>query len=69
MIIMGDHRIKQSVYSSNRILQDSANEGPAVLALQMETVTFNFDTISESFASKKVVSAIATVFALFMLFV
>ena len=33
MIIMGDHRIKQSVYSSNRILQDSANEGPAVLAL------------------------------------
>jgi hypothetical protein len=66
---MGDHRIKQSVYSSTRILQNTVDEGPAVLALQLETVTFNFDTIpADSFASNKVVSAIATVFALCMLF-
>ncbi len=66
MIIMGDKRIKQSVYNSNRVLQTTANEGPAVLALQLETVTFNFDTIPTSFATSKIVSTFVMILGLGM---
>lgn len=59
---MGDHRIKKSVYNTTRILQTVDDEGPSVLALQLESVAFNLDTIS-SFANKKFVSIIVTIFA------
>ncbi len=62
MIIMGDKRIKQSVYGATRILQNTpTDEGPAVLALQLESVGFASDTISSS--ASKLVSVIATLFA------
>ena len=49
MIIMGDHRIKKSVYNSSRILQnDTDNEGPTVIALQLKSVFFNTDSISSA---------------------
>lgn len=63
MIIMGDKRIKKSVYGATRILQNTpTDEGPAVLALQLESVGFAADTISSS--ASKLVSVIATLFAL-----
>ena len=45
MIIMGDWRVKQSVYTNGgvrRRMQATANnnEGPAVIALQMESINF-----------------------------
>ena len=64
MIIMGDKRIKKAVYHSTRILQtESSDEGPAVLALKLESVGFAKDTIS-SFASGKLVSIIVTILSL-----
>jgi hypothetical protein len=63
MIIMGDKRIKKAVYNSTRILQTAASdEGPAVLALKLESVGFAKDTIS--FASGKLVSIIVTILTL-----
>jgi len=66
MIIMGDKRIKKSVYNSTRLLQTANDEGPAVLALQLESVGFAADTISSA-ATSKFVSIVATIFALSML--
>lgn len=50
MIIMGDWRVKQSVYSGStrRVLQTTANEGPSILSLQLEAVPFIPDTIVSS---------------------
>jgi hypothetical protein len=66
MIIMGDHRIKKSVYNSSRILQNADDEGPAIIALQLESAFFNKDSISS--AKRNFVSTIVTIFAFSIVF-
>jgi len=58
MIIMGDSRIKTAVYDATRILQtDNADEGPAVVALQLESISFKPDSVASSFAIRALISA------------
>ena len=57
LIIMGDWRVKMSIYANStatgaarRVLElvDESNEGPSVLALQMESISFIPDSPSSS---------------------
>jgi hypothetical protein len=58
MIIMVDSRIMRAVYDATRILQtDNADEGPSIVALQLESISFKPDTVASSFAVRALISA------------
>ena len=79
MIIMGDWRVKMSIYgdaaatggSGRRVLElvDETNEGPSTVALQMESITFIPDSPSTSASHKmSLVAALGMILSFSLLF-
>ena len=75
MIIMGDWRVKMSIYANQtgagrRVLElvDETNEGPSVLALQMESISFIPDSPSSDSYKMSLVAVLGMILSFSLLF-